>query len=830
MKRLALALLSVALCKTQVNADGDGGGMTAEDLNAQVSKATPITGQCDARLRDRVAGSILGARPAGAKPASGAWDHKSKVDYYDRVLGALAISDDEQRQLVRDGMVVPARLAYDNYSSAYYDVHRAQLPIFVSADSILHAIYASHDQLLAGLERAVLVQKLDDALTRMERGLRTARKDYPKEVAEDLDLYVTVARKLLTESSEIKNDRADEIISEIRYPTGITELDLFGRKRAFDASAYTPRGHYAGDYTLEPYFRAAMWLSRMEFNLVSRDTRSSTPGYIPDKSETPREAVDALALADLADRSGALGEFAAIDRAWAAFAGTREDVPLADLNALRKQAGIKALKIPESADKLRAAIGDRYQRSVNTFPNPNVTHLPAIATILGPRVTADTTALGMVPASTEPAEAAAAVAYMLGNDRALAYTGKIERRELTGARTALAAQKPRDDLYGAWLDAIRSLAHPVAGSQPSFAATDAYADLRLDTMIASYGQLRHNHVLIAAQVYDVGGCEIPDGYVEPVPETYDALERWAKSGEKVFASLDPKGETGGVKYFARAQKTMALLATIARHELANRPLSSDEKRFLAMAVEMREASAWNYNGDFPLPTYDGWYIDLFPNSDAAFYRADFIADYSTHDRQDMGRWVDYIGARGPHLGLFVVDADGAPRLMAGPVAQAFAASGPIANRFTDDTAGQAKAFAPWTASYTLAAPLPPKLSVAAARTVPPPAKSGGLGGDYNRKRRLDYLQIKDGELAIDAEKDLGDVTIELRDHHFVKIDTMTVHVAAGRTTAKLKVTDRVESLLVHAGAFSGRLDLGLDGIADESFGGATRENPRSRRH
>src|SRR5512140_630538 len=128
MKRFALAVLAVSVCKTPVNADGEGGGKTAEDLAEEVSKATPMRGQCDTRLRDRVAHSILDAHGGGKATASHAWDHKSEVAYSDRVVAALALGDDEQRQLVRDGMVVPARLDYDTYASAYYDIHRAQLP------------------------------------------------------------------------------------------------------------------------------------------------------------------------------------------------------------------------------------------------------------------------------------------------------------------------------------------------------------------------------------------------------------------------------------------------------------------------------------------------------------------------------------------------------------------------------------------------------------------------------------------------------------------------------------------------------------------------------
>jgi hypothetical protein len=840
MMRLACAVLGLwacspvdagpkkAVCELHLFGEPDpdpyrgegGGGKTADELMAEAAKKIPIAGTCDVRLRDQVEGAVLAGK-GGAVKTSPAWDHKGKVEHLDQVLSVLAVSDDEQRQLARDGMVVPARLAYDDYASAYYDIHRGQLPIFVSADSILHAVYASHDQLLAKLEQDVLVSRLDDALGRMHCALGAAAKEYPPEVAEDLDFYLLVARQLLSQRDDLEPqvapsiaEKAHELVYSIEYDVGtLTEIELFGRKRAFDASAFKPRGHYA-DYGLESYFRAAMWLSRIELNLVSRDTRSSSPGYTPDPSETPREAIDALALADLAERAGALGDLATVDRAWGEFAGKREDVPLADLIALRKKAGIKKLTL-DSADKLRAAIGNDYRRSVNIFPNPNVRNLPVIATAIGPRVTVDTIALGSLPATTDAGEAAAAVAYVLGNDHALAYTGSLKKVELDAARSALAAQKPRDDLYNSWLDAIRALSHPAKGAQASFAATGAYQDMRMDSTVAAYGQLRHNHVLVAAQVYDVGGCEIPDGYVEPVPEVYEDLARWAKDGERVFATLDTKHKTGGEKYFARVQKLLTLLATISKHELANRPLTADEKRFLAMAVEVRNAEAWGYNGTFPLPTYDGWYIDMFTNQDAAFHQASFIADYATHNRQDIGQWVDYLGARGPHLGLFVVDADGPPRIMVGPVSEAFGAQSPIANRYSDQDLDKVTPVAPWAASYTFAAPAVPSMTVTAAVPV---AKK-----DHTHDWHVKQLKLAEGMLAIEADRELGDATIELRDHHFVKLDTMKVHLKAGRNEIKLARTDGVESLLVHVGAFSGRVDFSLEGIAAQTFP----ESPRA---
>src|SRR5206468_3234630 len=114
-----------------------------------------------------------------------------------------------------------------------------------------------------------------------------------------------------------------------------------------------------------------------------------------------------------------------LDRAWTVLAGGREDVTLADLAKLRKDAGITKLSIPASAEALKAAIGDRWKRKVRIHYMPQGTaELPTIATFLGPRIVAGS---GMFGAVVEPSVAdrhavhVADAAYALGSDRAKIY-------------------------------------------------------------------------------------------------------------------------------------------------------------------------------------------------------------------------------------------------------------------------------------------------------------------------------------------------------------------------------------------------------------------------
>ena len=800
-----------------VEEDTAYGGKTRDDLAAEASAAVPIGGVCDTRHRPDVEGAVLAeAKPSPARAGVG-WNRRSPPAYRDAVRGALGLTTAEEAKLAQDGFVVAARLGYANYTSAFYDIHRAKLPVFVSAGAILHAVYASHDSLVASLEKAQLVKRLDAALGAMECGLAAATADYPPDTVHDLDVYLTVARSLLVSPDENTNvtselgnaDEVDALVKLVRAADGIHEVELFGRTRNIDASQFTPRGHYTGD--LAGYFQAAMWLSRVELNLVSRDSRSSQPGYVPDPSETPREAVDALALADLAQRTGALGDFAALDQAWAALAGARVDVSLADLVALRTKAGITDLRRADTAVRLRNAIGDGWKRTVNTSPMPNVPNLPVIATPIGARFTADNGALDALITRRGDQHDGVEIGYALGHDRAKAFADPSIARELAKARDSLSHVPVGPDLYSSWLAAIRTLATKPAGALPSFMDGSAFADLRLDTALVAYGQLRHDHVLIEAQVYDVGGCEIPDGYVEPVPATYHALADLAAKGAATFGALDPKDAGHGVKYWKRLEQLMHVLETISNDELANRPLSADEKRFLAMIVEERDADAWNYNGHFPIPTYDGWYIDLFPTIDVSTQSAAFVADYATVDRNDT-KLIHYLGAKGPELGVFVVDTGGGPRMMVGPVPQGFALTGPLTHRYTDADAMTVAGREPWATSYTVAAPPEPAF-VASLQPVIDPSPKPGWGA---RKPGPPAV------LTLDATDDLGDATIELYDHHFVTAGAVHVHVGAGKTDVALpKLAARVEGVRVRIGAFVGRIDADRSGNGSATFGGFT---------
>jgi len=715
-----------------------------------------------ARAEELILSLPAPAASSTAMPAAGAPDLSLIARRFDLTAA-------ERSHLAKDGFVVAARLEQPSYGWAYHEIYQSQLPLFVSVDSILDAVYATHDHLLERREREELFPALTALIAQLHCGL--AARNYPPEVAHDLDLYLTIARGLLenrTVPSALGN--VDGEARRLIAQRSMITVDVMGRSRVIDFSQLQPRGHYTED--LAPYFRGAMWLMRFEWNLVSRSSRSSAPNSDP--SETPREELDALALADLVYATGAAPQLDQIEKTLDAFAGTREDVSIAQLHGF----GID-VRDPDAATKLRTAIGDRFQRKARIhFMPEGSASLPAIATLLGPRIVPDAIAIRPIVHGETPNRQRVRggdLAFIAGNDRGKRYTDvdafKSLSAQLDRARS-LVSEIQTTDAYGGWLDAIRALAIVPAGTLPKFMHTEAYADLRLDTTIAAIAQLAHNHVLLAGQAYGEGGCEIPDAYVEPAPEVYEAIGRYA-------ARL---GQT-------RVVQIMRVLAAISRIELANQPLPEAAKHWLGMITEILP-----YGSD-GRPTYTGWYFDLFDDRTDAIAHADLVADVFTSGEGP----VSYLGVKAPSLGVFVVDTGGKPRAMVGPIAHAYEHVA-TDKRLTDETARKVTGASPWTASYRLPAP-------------PEPSFRAIAGRDYDEKTQ----QETEWGITFIAKKPLGKVEVQPVDHHRMPIGKpVTRNIPAGKTFIQLPVSEQTR---VKIGAWQTWIEPGcMDGCRSSGFG------------
>ena len=788
------SLVVALLLSSSAQADEEYGGRRATPRNA-----ANLCEVADSNLQ-RATNAILATTPKSpTSPHSSPlarWDHQQPPRYLDLFERRFTLRAAEKERLFAQGFASLSRLTFPSYASALHELYQSQLPLYVSVDSILHAVYASNDKLVADIEKQLVLPRLTKSVQALRHGLKGAQSHYPTEIVRDLDLYLTVAARLLGDTTPplvpATDSEAAGLLSAAKQAKELLQVPLFGRPRMIDFSQYTPRGHYVEDPQLSTLFQAAMWLSRLELNLVSRSSRSSAPGTTPDPRETPRESVLALSLADLVERSGVLSDIDALDRIWSVLAGRREDVSIANLIALRKQAGIADLRAPDVADKLRAVIGNRFSRTVAMHYMPQgSSQLPVISTLLGPRVVADAMSMGSLVHDAVPDRyrlGIAELAYSLGSDRALNYLAADLQRfptlrgQLDKSRgvlfAALNPTVPNTDLYSAWLVAVQNLSTTPQGVRPSYMDEAAYSDVRMNSVVAAFGQIKHNYVLMAGQAYDMGGCEIPDGYVEPAAATYDALIEYAKRGERILSELDPSDVTAGLSYFRRLGKLLRVFRVIAADELAGRPLSIEQKRFLSMVVEMSPGSSGGP------PTYTGWYFDLFRQRQSeGLATSQFIADFYTSTNLSE---ASYVGVSSVRLGVFVIDVGGSPRIVTGPIARAFEhhrTFGPGMPRLNDESAASLATedqHDPWAKSYTVAPP--PDITPVTVTYDPDTSPS----------------------ITVEAEVALSEVTFALLDHHRQPLATLHRSFPVGKTVFRFPAKSSTGKALTagHVGGIS----------------------------
>ncbi|HEY5373758.1 MAG TPA: DUF3160 domain-containing protein [Polyangiaceae bacterium] len=179
----------------------------------------------------------------------------------------LALSDKELAILAKRGFVVSSAHAFPTFAYGYISIYGADLPLYISADSILNAVQESYDSILADIESRWLASDLGDVLSGMQSGLAAA--DFSSDLRAGTDVYLTTARSLLggklIAPVDPKNAAAvSSLFALATAASGTSSVTVFGLKRIVDFSQFKPRGHYEGDALREQYFRALIWLGRMD--------------------------------------------------------------------------------------------------------------------------------------------------------------------------------------------------------------------------------------------------------------------------------------------------------------------------------------------------------------------------------------------------------------------------------------------------------------------------------------------------------------------------------------------------------------------------------------
>jgi hypothetical protein len=655
-----------------LSADTPHGGAAAE-LEFSTLKADVQ------RLRALDAPGLLAEYPLAQRAELGY--APASAEFMDRVqASALALNDNELSVLGQNGFVISRRQQFPTFLRGYAAIYMEHLPVYVSADALLDSVHRSYEAILAAVETSVLAPELEELLTLMQAGVDGTNAS--AQTKADLRLYLEVATALLSSRppSASLSASAAALVAKARAGSGMEQVPLFGISRLMDFSQFTPRGHYTNG--LEGYFQAMMWLGRVDFRLIETQSDGSLVFR-----RGQYEAV--LALHQLmAGRPSEL--WSHIDGAVRSFVGESDSMTVPEIAALvRDLGGLEAAASASDAAVTAAIVAGGYGEQqiashlmVNDGPAKTLP-LNRSFLVFGQRYVADSHVFSEVvydriAARLMPNPLDAAFAA-LGNNQALRLIPDLESfEELPGALGAmrhLIDAHPQSfwdaNLYNLWSSALRALspapgAAPDAGL-PKVAGTEAWGRRLLNTQLGSWAQQRHDTLLYAKQSYTgINGCEFPDAYVEPYPELFAALVRYAERGDEI-ARIAASNEYLGsaiTRYFAALRSTAALLGKMAEQQRAGTPHSAEQLAFINDAVRVTE----NQEGCTVVEVPEGWYAKLFFEPSKSIEQDLTVADVHTQPADEAGNPVGkvlHVGTSFPRLMAVTIDTCVGPRAYVG---------------------------------------------------------------------------------------------------------------------------------------------------------------------
>ncbi|HTU59986.1 MAG TPA: DUF3160 domain-containing protein, partial [Polyangiales bacterium] len=385
-----------------------------------------------------------------------------------------------------------------------------------------------------------------------------------------------------------------------------------------------------------------------------------------------------------------------VDDAVRTFVGESDYMTVTQVDALEKDLGGTAAASSASDEAVVAAIGrggyGRQQIASHLMVNGTNKMLPLNRSfaLFGQRYVVDShvfsevvydrlEGLRMMP---DPLEAAFAA---LGNNQALALDPDLSKfPELPGAlsRMRVLVDAHDDKFWGAnfynlWLSALRGLSpatdlgDPRALGKPEVTGSEAWGRRILNAQLGSWAELRHDTLLYAKQSYTgIPGCDYPDAYVDPYPEVFAAVRKYAEQGSRIAEIAQRTGNEllseGITKYFDSLRVAATHLEGMARAQQTGNPLSPEQLAFINDAVRVERKNGGCVTVEVP----DGWYADLFYERDKSIEFDPTIADVHTQPADEVGNPVGrvlHVGTGYPRMMVVTVDTCMGPRAYAGVV-------------------------------------------------------------------------------------------------------------------------------------------------------------------
>lgn len=516
---------------------------------------------------------------------------------FDVVNSYFNLSEQACQLLQENGFVVIPWGQIDQFNLFYDYMYYSHVPIFVSADSMLHTYHVLFDEILRHLEEKHFIQNITYVIHKLTEESLALYHSTPatnhllKEASKRNVCYFAVAAKLLDPNYTVPSFTNETVTQELNLIQSHSEMrpsPLFGYVE--DYSQYVPRGHYTRSPALQRYFKAMMWLGRMRFMVKTVDL----PPELADIQTV--QAVLIIHMLNQAATAKSLWE--KIYLATAFFVGFPDDLTLYDYQEAVEEVYGDNFDLTELEDEaklanLQTVLVEMNQAKIISSPiyPGNKDELVGLR-FMGQRYIPDSyifqeLVFDRIPARLLPKSLD--IMAVFGSNRAEEHLSNEKvtypeyEEQLTNLQEEfqqLTVSNWTQNLYWSWLHSIESTVHETPAGYPTFMKTDAWLDEKLNTALGSWTELRHDTILYAKQSYTVlGYTSPPPGFVEPLPQLYSrliGLSNMTINGLKTLGLLEDIHQQ---KLFEFCELLNTLL-DISIKELKAEPLSDDEVKFM----------------------------------------------------------------------------------------------------------------------------------------------------------------------------------------------------------------------------------------------------------
>jgi len=524
------------------------------------------------------------------------------------VLVSFALSEAQQERLARDGFVVSPGVEKE-FFTVYEKARYANVPIFVTSDSLLHVYHLLFDKVLRTAEVQYFIPLLRDLnqalLAQTDSQYQALQGTGWEDDARRTVAFVGVASKLLDPDVQVPDYAADLVEAElalIEEAAGILPSPLFpGLEYGEDYTQYIPRGHYTKSDELKVYFKSMMWYGRMTFRL-----KTDKPEVGRAETRSALLLVHALRTAEVANRP-ALEAWADLYNPTVFFVGRSDDLTVLQYIEVIDAIYGEGVTVAALADD---TLLDTFIEAANKLPPPRILGMVIMDTdeieettkglrFMGQRFVPDAYIFRQLiyrnvgtPNDRRGLPKGLDILAAMGSERAYQILDEIgetayenypqQMAKVQEWVSGLSVEEWTETLYNSWLYCFHPLLEVPGEGYPAFMQSPAWVDKQLHTVLGSWAELKHDTILYAKQVYaELGAGPMPPepvppkGYVEPVPYFYARLAALTAMTRQGLGDRGLLVEQDDYS-LQRLEELARAFQTMAEKELRGEPLTEEE--------------------------------------------------------------------------------------------------------------------------------------------------------------------------------------------------------------------------------------------------------------